>query len=144
MAEQYVLLVEDDADDEELALRALAQAGLPRPVVVRDGQEALDYLFAENAYANRGGELPAAVLLDLKLPKLDGIMVLRRMRADRRTERTPVVVITSSTEAEDIAASYDAGATSYVHKPVDFAEFDAALADVVRYWTRLNLTPESR
>jgi two-component system, response regulator len=143
--QRHILLVEDDVDDEDLLLRAVEKVIDERVVVVRDGQEALEYLFCEGAYAARDpSNMPAAVLLDLKLPKLDGAAVLRRLRADSRTKHLPVVVMTSSTEESDIEACYAAGATSYVHKPVDFAEFDAAVTQVAAYWGLINLVPTVR
>lgn len=145
MAKRYILVVEDDPDDEDLVLRALNKSVQGRIAVVRDGQEALDYLFCEGQHKSRDpSSMPAAVLLDLKLPKLDGTSVLRRLRADPRTAHLPVVVLTSSTEEKDIIACYAAGATSYVHKPVDYADFDAAITQVATYWGLLNLTPLRR
>lgn len=145
MTERFMLVVEDDPDDEDLMRRALDEAGAVGVAVVRDGQEALDYLFCEGDYADRDpAAMPIAVILDLKLPKLSGVRVLERLRADPRTARLPVVMLTSSTEAEEIAACYDAGATSYVYKPVDFAEFNATIAQLAGYWGRLNLTPARR
>jgi CheY-like chemotaxis protein len=138
-----ILLVEDDENDAELALRALSKAGLAGRVArARDGEEALDFLFGYGAL----GVPPAAaglrvVLLDLKLPKVDGLQVLRRIRADGRTARIPVVVLTSSMLPADVEACWKAGATSYVIKPVEFASHSRAIQGVARYWTELNVAP---
>jgi two-component system, response regulator len=140
--QRYILLVEDDRDDEDLLLRTIEKAGAARVVVVRDGQEAVEYLHCTGAYASRDpAAQPAVVLLDLKMPKLDGAAVLRRLRADPRTVNLPVVVLTSSTEEVDIRECHEAGATSYVHKPVDYAEFESAVSRVAYYWSQLNLRP---
>jgi two-component system response regulator len=138
-----LLLVEDNPDDVELTLRAFARSKLVNGiVVVRDGQAALDYLFAAGAYAGRDlTAMPEAVLLDLKLPKLDGHEVLRRLRADDRTRRLPVIMLTSSNEERDVAASYDLGANSFVRKPVDFAEFVEAARHLGLYWLVMNEAP---
>jgi two-component system response regulator len=135
-----ILLVDDNADDVDLALRAFAQAHVDNEiVVVRDGAEALDYLFAAGMYAGRAlGEAPALVLLDLHLPKIDGLEVLRQLRADERTRRVPVVVLTSSSEEADILRSYDLGANSFVRKPVEFEQFIEAAAHLGLYWLVLN------
>jgi two-component system response regulator len=140
-----ILLVEDNPDDVELTLRAFEKSKLVNKVVVaRDGQEALEYLFATGAHAGRGeDEDPQVVLLDLKLPKLDGLNVLRRIRADERTKRLPVVILTSSNEERDLIASYDLGANSFVRKPVDFAEFIEASRNLGLYWLVLNQLPNS-
>ena len=140
---RIILLVEDNDDDIELTRRAFATSRVVNEIVVaKDGREALDYLFAEGAYADRRPErLPQVVLLDLKLPMVDGLEVLKRMRADPRTRRLPVVVLTSSTEERDIVASYDLGANSFVQKPVDFAEFVEAAAQLGLYWLILNEAP---
>src|SRR3989442_1183484 len=123
-----ILLVEDDPDDEALAVRALKQHRLTNDiVVVRDGVEVLDYLFCTGPYATRDPEPPFVVLLDLKLPKLDGLEVLRRLRSDDRTRFVPVVVLTSSDEEQDIMRGYSLGANSYVRKPIDFAQFSEAV-----------------
>jgi two-component system response regulator len=133
-------LVEDNPDDVELTLRAFRKSKvLNEIVVVRDGVEALDYLFSTGAFAGRDPNAsPEVVLLDLKLPKLDGLEVLRRMRADERTRRTPVVVLTSSGEEKDILTSYDLGANSFVRKPVDFNQFLEAAQQLGLYWLVLN------
>jgi two-component system response regulator len=140
MNERSILIVEDNPDDEEFTLRALHKARVANEiVVVRDGREALDYLYAEGAYAGRDAtDVPAVVLLDLKLPKLSGIDVLRRMRAEAATRLVPVVVLTSSNEDEDMLDSYESGANSYVRKPVAFAAFADAVAKLGAYWMLLN------
>jgi two-component system, response regulator len=125
MESKVILLVEDNPRDEALTLRALKKSNIVNDVVVaRDGVEALDYLFGTGAHAGRDmSDMPQLVLLDLKLPKVDGLQVLRRMRGDERTRRLPVVVFTSSSEEEDLINSYNLGANSYVRKPVDFEHF---------------------
>jgi two-component system response regulator len=135
-----ILLVEDQQDDVDLTLRAFSRSDISHDiVVVRDGQEALDYLFSTGVYAGRDARLaPAVVLLDLKVPKVDGLEVLRRLRADERTRLLPVVVLTSSSEEKDIANSYDGGANSFVRKPVDFSTFIETANDLGRYWLQLN------
>ena len=140
MNERTILIVEDNADDEEFTLRALHRAHVTNEIVVtRDGREALDYLFAENQYAGRDlTSMPAVILLDLKLPKLSGIDVLRRIRAEPATRFIPVVVLTSSNEDEDMLNSYESGANSYVRKPVEFAAFANAVARLGAYWMLLN------
>jgi len=140
-----ILLVEDNADDEALALRALDKHKIRNPVVVvRDGQEALDYLFATGAYAGRDLAELAVVLLDLKLPRVDGLQVLERLRADRRTKLLPVVILTSSKEERDIVDGYSLGANSYVRKPIDFNEFSEAVRQLGLYWLLLNEWPQSQ
>jgi two-component system response regulator len=137
-----MLLVEDNKDDEELTLRAFKKSKMMNDiVVVRDGLEALDYLFSGGAYAGREPGMPTVMLLDLKLPKLNGLEVLRRMRADERTRRIPVVVLTSSNEERDILSSYDLGANSFVRKPVDFAQFMEAARELGMYWLVTNEPP---
>jgi two-component system response regulator len=138
-----ILLVEDRQDDVDLTLRAFKKSKLVNQVVVaRDGEEALDYLFATGAHAGRDlGQMPDVVLLDLKLPKIGGHEVLRRIRADERTRRLPVVVLTSSKEDLDIVQSYDLGANSFVRKPVDFAQFIEATQQLGLYWLVLNEAP---
>ena len=140
MSEKMILLVEDSADDEELTTRALRQAKIANEIVVaRDGAEALDFLFGEGAYAGRDvSRAPAVVLLDLKLPKLSGLDVLNRLRADPRTRLIPTVVLTSSSEEEDMLKSYQLGANSYVRKPVDFGQFALAVSQLGIYWLLLN------
>jgi two-component system response regulator len=133
-----ILLVEDREDDVELTLRAFHKTRLFNEVAVaRDGADALDYLFSEGRHAGRVG-IPAVVLLDLNLPKISGLEVLRRMRADVRTRRLPVVVLTSSGEEQDVVASYDLGANSFVQKPVDFTQFAIAAHQLGLYWLVLN------
>jgi two-component system, response regulator len=140
MAEKFIMLVEDNADDEELTLRALRQAKIANEIViVRDGSEAVDFLFGGGAHASRDlSRMPAVVLLDLKLPKLDGLDVLTRMREDARTVVIPVVVLTSSSEDEDMLKSYRSGANSYVRKPVEFGAFASAVSQLGLYWMLLN------
>jgi two-component system response regulator len=135
-----LLLVEDNGSDEKLTLRALKKSGVPHAVdVVRDGVEALDYVFATGAHAHReGAPLPTLVLLDLKLPRLDGIEVLRRIRADERTRFLPVVILTSSKEQEDVLRSYATGANGYVHKPVDFEKFADGIKALGTFWLVVN------
>lgn len=143
---ERILLVEDSASDEKLALRAFKQCGIPHDVaVVRDGAEALDYLFASGAYGARDpADVPTVVLLDLKLPKIDGLEVLRRIRADERTKLLPIVVLTSSRQEADIASSFALGANAYVRKPLDYAEFAEAVKVLARFWLSLNEPPPAR
>jgi two-component system response regulator len=143
MADKVILLVEDNPDDVELTLRAFRQSNIANEVVVaRDGVEALDYLFATGAHAGRDvSVMPQVVLLDLKLPKVDGLEVLRRVRADERTKLLPVVILTSSREQQDLIESYRLGANSYVRKPVDFTQFVKSVLDLGLYWLVLNETP---
>jgi CheY-like chemotaxis protein len=144
MSEQHViLLVEDNASDEELTLRALKKSNIGNKVVVaRDGSAALDYLFARGSYAGRDHtELPQVVLLDLNLPKMGGLEVLRVIRADERTKLLPVVILTSSNEDKDLAGGYELGANSYIVKPVDFTQFADAVRQLGMYWLVLNHRP---
>jgi two-component system response regulator len=143
MNEKIILLVEDNADDEELTLRALKKNNIQNDVVIaRDGVEALDYLFGTGAYAGRDtSNVPAVTLLDLKLPKVDGLEVLRRLRADERTKYLPVVILTSSKEEQDLLNGYKFGANSYIRKPVDFAQFTEAVRNLGLYWLLLNESP---
>jgi len=143
MNSRLILLVEDNPSDVELTKRALEKRHIINALLVaEDGQEALDYLFATGAHAGRDvTDLPTVVLLDLKLPKLDGLEVLRRIRADPRTKRLPVVILTSSNEEQDLAAGYDLGANSYIRKPVDFAKFAEAIEYLGLYWLVLNEPP---
>ena len=137
MSSKTILLVEDNPDDEELVLRSLRKAKIANEVhVARDGVEAIDYLFGAHP------ETPAIVLLDLKLPKVGGIDVLRRIREEPRTRCLPVVILTSSSEDEDMVNSYESGANSYVRKPVDFQEFAGAVSQLGLYWLLLNRVPE--
>lgn len=146
MNEKTILLAEDNPDDVKLTLRAFKKCKFINPViVVGDGIAALDYLFATGPHAGRNpAEAPALLLLDLKLPKLDGLEVLRRLRADSRTRRLPVVVLTSSKEDQDIIASYNLGANSYVRKPVDFDQFLDAVRQLGLYWLLLNEPPPQK
>lgn len=143
MQHKLILLVEDNADDEALTLRALTKSRVANKVeVVRDGAEALDYLFCRGAYAERDPmDLPQVTLLDLKLPKVDGLEVLRQIRADPRTRMLPVVILTSSKEEQDLIAAYTGGANSYVRKPVDFNQFVESIKQLGLYWLILNETP---
>jgi two-component system, response regulator len=143
--QRVILLVEDNADDEALTLRALKKNNITNTVVVaRDGVEACDYLFGTGQYAGRDpNDQPQIVLLDLKLPKLNGFDVLARVRADKRTKTTPVIILTSSREQQDIAHGYDLGANSYVRKPVDFEQFVEAVRQLGLYWLVLNENPPS-
>jgi len=141
--ERAILLVEDNPDDVELTLRALKQHNIKNEItVVHDGTEALDYLFAIGAYADRDkSAMPAVVILDLKLPKVDGFEVLQRMRADERTKLTPMVILTSSKEEKDKINGYKLGANSYVRKPVDFTQFIEAARQLGLYWLVINEPP---
>ncbi len=140
MTKKIILVVEDNRDNEELKLLAFEQTGIAnKVVVVRDGAEALDYLFGTGTHANHDlNDMPAVILLDLKLPKIDGLEVLRRLRADARTQFLPVVVLTTSKEDRDLINSYRLGCNSYVRKPVDFTEFLEAARQLGLYWLRLN------
>jgi two-component system response regulator len=143
MDDKLILLVEDNVDDEELTLRALKKRRVANDiVVVRDGQEALDYLFGEGPHAGRDSHIqPEIVLLDIQLPKVNGIEVLRRIRADKLTKMLPVIILTSSDEERDIAAAYDNHVNSYIRKPVDFDQFDEAVRQLELYWLVLNRPP---
>ena len=138
-----VLLVEDNPDDAEFTLRALRKANVGiRVVQVDDGVKALEFVFGTGAYARRTtANLPRVMLLDLKLPKVDGLEVLRRIKSDARTRSLPIVVLTSSREPRDINESYVLGANSYIVKPVDYPDLIAKLGDLVRYWLQLNESP---
>ena len=140
--DRVILLVEDNPQDEELTLRALKTSNVMNPVVVaRDGVEALDYVFARGAHANRDrAAMPQVVLLDLKLPRVDGLEVLKALRANEFTKLLPVVVLTSSVEEQDLIRSYSLGANSYVRKPVDFVQFIEAVRQLGLYWLILNQT----
>jgi two-component system, response regulator len=134
-----ILLVEDNPHDEELTLRALQKSHILNPVIVaHDGAEALDYLLARGKHASSPPPLPQVVLLDLKLPKVDGLEVLRELRGNTRTRLLPVVVLTSSKEQQDMLSSYELGANSYVRKPVDFGQFLEAARQLGLYWLVLN------
>jgi two-component system response regulator len=146
MTQTVILLVEDNEDDELLTVRGLKEAQILNPVVVaHDGVEALDYLFGTGEYAGRDtSEMPQVVLLDLMLPRLNGLEVLRRIREDARTELLPVVVLTSSREEEDVLKSYELGANSYVRKPVKFVDFAHAVKQLGLFWVLLNEGPPAR
>ena len=143
MRNKVILLVEDNPDDELLALRALKKNNLINEIVVaHDGVEALDYLFGAGAYAGRDTDvMPQLILLDLKLPRIDGLEVLRRLRADGRTRLLPVVILTSSREQQDMLDGYGLGANSYVRKPVNFEQFVWAAEQLKLYWLSLNEAP---
>jgi CheY-like chemotaxis protein len=138
-----ILVVEDNADDEALLLRALKKTGLTNPIVtVKDGVEALQYVFTFGKHEFRNAQdMPAVVLIDLNLPKMGGLDVLRKMRADYRTKLVPVVIFTSSNDEQDLINGYSLGANSYVRKPVDFAKFAKAVDQLVNYWLALNEPP---
>ena len=140
ISNKTILLVEDNPSDADLTRRALAKGHISNElVVVEDGQEALDYLRGEGAYTGRQiSETPAVILLDLKLPRVSGLEVLRLIRADARIRRVPVVILTSSKEEEDVGTGYDLGVNSYVRKPVDFKEFQVAIENLGLYWLILN------
>ena len=140
-----MLLVEDNPDDELLTLHALHENNIVNKVVVaRDGAEALDYLFGNGAHAGRDvSEMPTVILLDLKLPKIDGLEVLRRLRANDRTRLLPVVILTTSREDQDLVTSYSLGANSYVHKPVDMNQFIMAVRQLGLFWLLVNSPPLS-
>ena len=143
MSDSVILLVEDNAKDEALTLRALKRAGISNGVtVMRDGAEALDYLFGTGAYVGRGAAaMPTVVLLDLNLPKIGGLEVMKRIRANPETKRLPVVILTSSDEDEDRLRGYEAGANSYVRKPVDFLQFVESVRQLGLYWLVINEQP---
>jgi two-component system response regulator len=144
-ATKTILLVEDNGDDEALTLRALRKNNILNEVVVaRDGVEALDYLFATGAHSGRDlREQPQVVLLDLKLPRLDGLEVLKRIRSDIATRLLPVVILTTSSEEQDIISSYELGANSFIRKPVDFDQFIEAVRQLGLYWLMLNVAPNT-
>jgi two-component system response regulator len=143
MKSNMIMVVEDNRDDEELTMRALKKAALNSKIVVtRDGSEAIDFLFGLGQYSGRNlDDMPGVILLDLKLPKLNGIDVLKRMRADPRTRLVPVVMLTSSSEDEDILRCYESGANSYVRKPVEFSAFITAVSQLGSYWMGCNEQP---
>jgi CheY-like chemotaxis protein len=137
-----ILLVEDNASDAELAMRALRKGKLANGITwVKDGAEALEFIFRDGAYAGRPDQLPRLILLDLKLPKVDGIEVLRRIKSDERAKTIPVVVLTSSAEERDIVESYKLGVNSYLVKPVEFEQFSETVAQAGFYWMLMNKTP---
>ncbi len=142
-ARKTILLIEDNPSDVDLARRAFGKARVANELVVaEDGEEALDYLWGTGAHAGRDvSDLPAVALLDLKLPKVPGLEVLRRIRSDRRTRRLPVVILTSSTEEQDLGMGYDLGANSYIRKPVDFKLFAQCIEQLGQYWLVLNELP---
>jgi CheY-like chemotaxis protein len=143
MSEKVILLVEDNPDDEALAIRALKRHHVGNEIVVaHDGVEALEYLFGTGSYAGRDVSLkPSVVLLDLKLPRVDGLEVLRRLRGDDRTKLLPVVVLTTSSEEQDLLDSYSLGCNSYIRKPVDFIQFSEAIRQLGMYWLLMNQPP---
>ena len=143
---RIILLVEDNPDDIELTLRAFRKNNVTNNVIVaRDGTEALDFLFGGGAYEDRDlSVMPVVIFLDLKLPKIEGLEVLRRLRADERTKLLPVVILTSSKEEQDVISGYSLGANSYVRKPVDFEQFVEAVRQLGLYWLLLNETPRIR
>ena len=142
MESRPILLVEDNPDDQTLILRALKKGNILNPVIVaNDGVEALDYIFGTGSQADRGRTRPAVVLLDIKMPKMNGLEVLERIREDESTKRTPVVMLTSSDAEADLIRSYDLCANSYIRKPVNFADFSKAITQVGLYWLLLNEPP---
>lgn len=144
MTRKLILLVEDSEEDEELTVRALRRAKVLEDIeIARDGKQALEFLFCEGAYHGRDqSRQPCVILLDLKLPKLNGFEVLARVRADERTRTIPVVVLTSSSEEEDVERCYRTGANSYVRKPVSFPRFADTIAELGTYWMALNQPPQ--
>ena len=143
MDKKTILLVEDNADDEVLTIHALKESNVPNEVVVaRDGVEALDYLFGKGSYSSRDASvMPDLILLDLKLPWINGMEVLQRIRSDERTKLLPVVILTSSKEESDLIQSYKLGANSYIRKTVDFVQFRKAVQQLGLYWLVLNVAP---
>ena len=143
MTSQVILLVEDNPSDIGLTRRAMEKSGISNPLVVaEDGQDALDYIFCDGAHSAREiADTPLLVLLDLKLPRVDGLEVLRRIRADARTRRIPVVILTSSSEERDVTAGYDNGTNSYIRKPVDFYQFAEVIKQLGMYWLVINQPP---
>jgi len=145
VSEHVILLVEDNASDIGLTQRAFQKNAISNELVVaEDGQQAVDYLFCTGAHSGRNiADTPLLILLDLKLPRIEGLEVLRRIRADSRTRRIPVVILTSSSEEQDIAASYDLGTNSYIRKPVDFHRFAEVIKQLGMYWLVINQAPPS-
>jgi two-component system response regulator len=143
MDNRIILLIEDNPDDVDLTLRAFGKSNLKNPiVVVNDGEKALDYLFCRGSYSSRNpAEMPAVVLLDIKLPKVDGLEVLKELRSNSKTKLLPVVMLTSSMEESDLISSYQNGANSYIRKPVDFNRFIDSVQQLGLYWLLLNETP---
>jgi CheY-like chemotaxis protein len=143
MNNKTILLIEDNPSDIELTKRAFAKGHIANDLIVaEDGQDALDYIFCTAQYANRDiNQIPALILLDLKLPKIDGLEVLKRIRAAEKIKRIPVVILTSSKEEQDIATSYDLGVNSYIRKPVDFDQFAEAIKHLGLYWLVINEPP---
>ncbi|OGW30087.1 MAG: two-component system response regulator [Nitrospirae bacterium GWC2_42_7] len=138
-----ILLVEDNPDDVELTMHALKKSNIANPIeVVRDGQEAIDYLFYKGKYLNSKHSLPNLILLDLKLPKVNGIEILHKIKNDRKLKLIPVVVLTSSKEENDIMKSYDLGVNSYIRKPVDFDQFVETVKQIGFYWLLINERPQ--
>jgi two-component system, response regulator len=146
MTHKMILLVEDNPDDEALTVRALNKNKIANNLaVVRDGVEALDFLFCTGSYSERDPhDMPEVILLDLKLPKVDGLEVLRQIRVDERTRLLPVVILTSSKEEQDLLKSYSFGANSYIRKPVDFSQFVEAIHQLGMYWLVLNEAPPTK
>lgn len=144
MSSKYILLVEDNPKDEKLTIRAIDKSGFANEVkIVRDGAEALDFLFCEGDWAkNKKDDLPTLLLLDLKMPKVDGFEVLRRVRADERLKHVPIVILSSSNEEKDVAKAYDLGANSYVRKPLDFGGLVNIFKQLRLYWVFINETPK--
>jgi len=146
MDKRPILLVEDNPDDVALTMRAFKKAGIANPIVVaRDGVEALDWLFVQGSFAHRDpSDQPVIILLDLKLPKIDGLEVLKQLRSNPSTKLLRVIILTSSREEQDILSSYDTGANSYIRKPVDFDRFLEAVGQIGLYWLLLNEIPPIR
>lgn len=146
MSDKFIFLVEDNPDDEELTLRAFKKGHVSNPIIVaRDGVEALDFMFGNGKFSGRDlSDMPQIVLLDLKLPKINGLEVLQRLRANPSTKFVPVIIFTSSSEEEDIVSSYQFGANSYIRKPVDFQGFADAVHQLGLYWMVLNQTPSPK
>lgn len=146
MSNRKMLLIEDSEDDQALILRALKKAGVEYQIdVIHDGAEALEYIFGRERHKGRGVAHPTITILDLKLPKVDGLEVLRQIREDARTKHNPVVILTSSAEHDDLMRSYGLGVNSYVRKPIEFAQFTKTVADLGLYWLTLNqVSPDAQ